>query len=151
MHVIAGKAVALKEAMNEEFINYQKQVLKNSKALGDKLKELGYDLISGGTDNHMVLVDLRKKGLTGKEAEELLDEVGITVNKNAIPNDPQGPVVTSGLRLGTPAVTSRGFKEKEIEEVACYIDEIVKGKGDEKVQKQIKEKVKNLVKEFPLY
>ncbi len=151
MHVIASKAIALKEALTPDFEDYQKQVIKNAKALAEKLNQLGYDLLSGGTDNHMVLVDLRKKGLTGKEAEELLDQVSITVNKNAIPNDPEGPVVTSGLRLGTPAVTSRGLKEKEIEEVAVMIDDVVKGRGDQEVQNEVKEKVKELTDKFPLY
>ncbi|UMZ75117.1 Serine hydroxymethyltransferase [Natranaerofaba carboxydovora] len=151
MHVIAAKAIALKEALTDDFSKYQEQVVKNSRALAKKLNELGYDLLSGGTDNHMVLVDLRKKGLTGKEAEELLDEVEITVNKNAIPNDPEGPIVTSGLRLGAPAVTSRGFKEKEMEEVAVMIDEIVKGRGDKEVQDKVRGQVKDLVKRFPLY
>ncbi len=151
MHVIAAKAIALKEAMTNEFREYQNQVLKNSKTLAEKLNKLGYELLSGGTDNHMVLVDLRKKGLTGKDAEELLDEVEITVNKNAIPNDPEGPIVTSGLRLGTPAITSRGLKESEMEEIVLLIDEVVRGKGDVQVQKSVKEKVKKLTKRFPLY
>jgi len=114
-HVIAAKAVALKEAMTEEFKNYQVQILKNAKALSTRLIERGFRLVSGGTDNHLMLVDLRNKGITGKDAEKILDEHNITCNKNAIPFDTQSPMITSGIRLGTPAVTTRGFKEEDMD------------------------------------
>jgi len=121
MHVIAAKAVSFKEALEDEFKEYQKQVLKNAKALAEALKSKGFKLVSDGTDNHLMLVDLRNKGLTGKKAEALLDEVGITTNKNTIPFDPESPFVTSGLRIGTPAVTTRGMKEADMEKIAEII------------------------------
>ncbi|MBE7042280.1 MAG: serine hydroxymethyltransferase [Ruminococcaceae bacterium] len=122
MHVIAAKAVALGEALSPEFKDYQAQVLKNAKVLAEELQKYGFTLVSGGTDNHLMLVDVRSKNVTGKEAEHLLDEIGITANKNTIPNDPQSPFVTSGLRLGTPAATSRGMKEEDMKEIAAIID-----------------------------
>ncbi len=122
MHVIAAKAVALGEALTPEFKDYQAQVLKNAKVLAEELQKYGFTLVSGGTDNHLMLVDVRSKNVTGKEAEHLLDEIGITANKNTIPNDPQSPFVTSGLRLGTPAATSRGMKEDDMREIAAIID-----------------------------
>ena len=121
MHVIAAKAVALREAKSEEFRLYQEQILKNAAALADKLKQSGFTLVSGGTDNHLMLVDVRPQGLTGKKAETLLDEIGVTVNKNTIPFDPASPFVTSGIRLGTPALTSRGMKEEAMEKVGAII------------------------------
>ena len=120
-HIIAAKAVALGEAMKPEFKTYQEQILKNAKTLADALLAEGFDLVSGGTDNHMMLVDLRKAGVTGKELEHRLDEVNITVNKNAIPNDPEKPFVTSGVRIGTPAATSRGFVEEDMKVIASCI------------------------------
>lgn len=122
MHVIAAKAVALGEALSPEFQGYQNQVVKNAAALAEALQKHGFTLVSGGTDNHLMLVDVRSKHVTGKEAEHRLDEIGITANKNTIPNDPQSPFVTSGLRLGTPAVTTRGFKEDDMREIAAIID-----------------------------
>lgn len=121
MHIIAAKAVCLGEALTPAFKEYQKQILLNASALADALMEYGFELVSGGTDNHLMLVDLRRFGITGKELEHRLDEVYITVNKNAIPNDPQSPFITSGVRIGTPAVTSRGMKEDEMRQIAEFI------------------------------
>jgi len=149
MHIIAGKAVCLKEAMSPDFINYQRQILLNAKALGDELKKLGYDLVSGGTDNHLLLVDLRNKGITGKYAEGKLDLVNITVNKNAVPFDTRSPFITSGIRMGTPAVTSRGMKERQMKEIAGLIDATLMGEENNLVS--IKRQVIDLCKQFPLY
>lgn len=125
MHIIAAKAVALGEALTDEFKDYQKQVVKNAAVLADELMKRGVNIVSGGTDNHLMLLDLRSKGITGKELEHRLDEVRITANKNTIPNDPQSPFVTSGLRIGTPAVTTRGFKESEMKLIAGWISDII--------------------------
>ncbi|WP_041722579.1 serine hydroxymethyltransferase [Caldicellulosiruptor saccharolyticus] len=147
-HVIAAKAVALKEAMTEEFRNYQIQILKNAKALSERLIERGFRLVSGGTDNHLMLVDLRNKGITGKDAEKRLDSLNITCNKNAIPFDTQSPMVTSGIRLGTPAVTTRGFKEEDMIEVADIIhDALTNSDTDD----NILQRVKALCEKYPLY
>lgn len=147
-HVIAAKAVALKEAMTEEFKNYQIQILKNAKALSERLIERGFRLVSGGTDNHLMLVDLRNKGITGKDAEKRLDSLNITCNKNAIPFDTQSPMVTSGIRLGTPAVTTRGFKEEDMIEVADIIhDALTNSDTDD----NILQRVKALCEKYPLY
>jgi glycine hydroxymethyltransferase len=151
MHAIAAKAVAFREAQGEEFRLYQEQVIRNARTMAEKLLELGFDLVSGGTDNHLMLVDLRSKKITGREMENILDEVGITANKNAIPNDPESPVVTSGIRLGTPAVTSRGMKEKEMEIIAGLINRAVEERQNSVVLSQIKRKVKDLCASFPLY
>lgn len=151
MHVIAAKAVCFKEAMMPEFQSYQEQVINNAKALAEALKQNGFNLVSGGTDNHLVLVDLRNKGITGREAETVLDEVGITVNKNTIPFDPETPFVTSGIRLGTPAVTSRGMKEQEMEEIASLISDALTGSGDKLLMEKIRKRVKALCDKFPLY
>jgi len=151
MHVIAAKAVCLKEASTEEFVEYQNQVVKNAKALAQALLDKGYTLVSGGTDNHLILVDVRNKNLTGKEAEHLLDEVGITVNKNAIPFDPASPNVTSGIRIGTPALTSRGMKEQEMLRIAELMDKALTNGKDERVKAKIAREVKALCEEFPLY
>lgn len=151
MHVIAAKAVCLKEASTEEFVEYQNQVVKNAKALAKALLDKGYNLVSGGTDNHLILVDVRNKKLTGKEAEHLLDEVGITVNKNAIPYDPESPNVTSGIRIGTPALTSRGMKEEEMERIAELMDLALSHREDERVKAKVSKEVKALCEEFPLY
>ena len=148
MHVIAGKAVSFKEALTEEFKEYQKQIIKNAEVLAAELKARGYKLVSGGTDNHLMLVDLSDKGITGKDAEKLLDSVGITVNKNAIPFDLQKPNVTSGIRIGTPAMTTRGMKEAEMKEIARLIDLTLAGKENEE---KIKEDVLKLTSRFPLY
>lgn len=148
MHVIAAKAVALKEALQPAFIEYQKRVVANAKALAGRLLKHGYNLVSGGTDNHMMLVDLRNKGITGKRAETLLDEVNITVNKNAVPFDPEKPQVTSGIRIGTPAVTSRGMNTETMVEVADIIHcTLAKGKDPD----EIREAVRCICERFPLY
>ena len=150
LHVIAAKAVALREAMTREFVDYQKQVVKNAKVLGESLRSRGYRLVSGGTDNHLLLVDLRKAGITGKEAEKILDEVGITVNKNTIPFDEEKPAVTSGIRIGTPACTTRGMKE-EMEIIAECMDKALRGRDDSRILNQVKSQVKELCQKFPLY
>ena len=149
MHIIAAKAVALGEALTEEFKNYQKQVVKNAAVLADELMKHGIDIVSGGTDNHLMLLDLRNKGITGKELEHRLDEVLITANKNTIPNDPQSPFVTSGLRIGTPAVTTRGFKEPEMELIAGWISDIINDFDGNK--DRVLSEVQSLCERFPLY
>ena len=149
MHIIAAKAVALGEALTEEFKNYQKQVVKNAAVLADELMKHGIDVVSGGTDNHLMLLDLRNKGITGKELEHRLDEVRITANKNTIPNDPQSPFVTSGLRIGTPAVTTRGFKEPEMELIAGWISDIINDFDGNK--DRVLSEVQSLCERFPLY
>ena len=149
MHIIAAKAVALGEALTEEFKNYQKQVVKNAAVLADELMKHGIDIVSGGTDNHLMLLDLRNKGITGKELEHRLDEVRITANKNTIPNDPQSPFVTSGLRIGTPAVTTRGFKEPEMELIAGWISDIINDFDGNK--DRVLNEVQSLCERFPLY
>ncbi len=148
MHVIAAKAVCFGEALKDEFKEYQKQVVKNAKVLAESLKEKGYRLVSGGTDNHLILIDVRSKGLTGKKAEELLEQVNITTNKNTIPFDPEKPTVTSGIRIGTPAVTTRGMKEEEMKKIAELIDRAL----DENISRdEIKKEVLELCSRFPLY
>ncbi len=149
MHVIAAKATCFKEALSEEFKNYQRQVVKNAKALSGYMKEFGFDIVSGGTDNHLMLVDLRSKNITGKEAEELLDEVGITTNKNTVPNETESPFVTSGLRMGTPAVTSRGMNEDDMKEIAEIINTVIEYRG--KNVETAKLRVKSLCEKYPLY
>jgi len=151
MHVIAAKAVAFKEAMTPEFRAYQRQVVKNAQALAQTLMEEGFRLVSGGTDNHLMLVDLRNQDLTGKEAETALDKVGITVNKNAIPFDPRPPAVTSGIRIGTPAVTTRGMKENEMRIIGKLIARVLKSPQDEAVLEEVRSRVRELVEAFPLY
>lgn len=151
MHVIAGKAVALKEAASPEFKAYQTQVVKNAKVLAEALMERKFRVISGGTDNHLMLVSVREHGLTGLKAERLLDSCAITVNKNAIPFDPEKPFITSGLRIGTPAVTTRGMKESEMREIAGIIADVLDNPDDETVLATSKQKVENLTKRFPLY
>lgn len=151
MHVIAAKAVCFYEAMMPEFVEYQKQVLKNAQKLAKELEIRGYRIVSGGTDCHLFSVDLRSKNITGKDAEIALDKAGITVNKNTIPYDPQPPLIASGIRIGTPAVTTRGMKEKEMEEIANYIDDVIMHKDDDSYLKSVKEKVKKLTQRFPLY
>ncbi len=151
MHVIAGKAVAFKEAMSEEFKNYQKQIVKNSKLMADKLKEKSFRIVSGTTDNHMVLVDLTGKKITGKDAQVLLDKVNITCNKNLIPYDTLSPAQASGIRLGTPAVTTRGIKEAQIIEIVDLIDKAIENRNDEVKLAEVKSKVIEMTKKFPLY
>ncbi len=150
-HIIAAKAVALKLAMQPDFVEYQKQVVKNAKALAKALSERGYRLIAGGTDNHLLIIDLRAKNITGRKAEKLLDSVGITTNKEAIPFDPLPPTKASGLRLGTPALTTRGMKEPEMEIVAELIDRAITHKDDEEELEKVKAGVKELTSRFPLY
>lgn len=149
MHVIAAKAVCLKEALSPEFKTYQAQIKKNAATLASELMSRGIDIVSGGTDNHLMLVDLIKQGKTGKEVEHNLDEVGITCNKNTIPNDPQSPFVTSGIRLGTPAVTTRGFIEEDMKEVAELISMVIK--DFEGTRDEVTSRVHALCKKHPLY
>ena len=151
MHVIAAKAVAFKEALSDEFKVYQQQVLDNAKALADELAKKGFRIVSGGTDNHLMLVDLRSKNITGKEAQFLLDEIGITANRNTIPFEPLSPFVTSGIRLGTPALTTRGLKEDDIREVADIIADVIENREDGAVIETAKAKVQAICKKFPLY
>ncbi len=151
MHVIAGKAACFRAAMQPEFAQYARQVVNNARALGEGLGERGYRLVAGGTDNHMILLDLRSKGLTGKEATEILGEAGITVNKNMIPFDPEKPMVTSGIRLGTPALTSRGMKEKEMFLVAEAIDRVLTCRGKGTLMAEVTGAVRELAGSFPLY
>jgi len=151
MHVIAAKAVAFQEALQPDFKVYQQQVLNNSRAMAKVIMQRGYKVVSGGTDNHLFLVDLIDKKITGKEAEAALGRAYITVNKNAVPNDPQSPFITSGLRLGSPAVTTRGFKEKECEQVANWIADILDNLQDEKKIASVREEVLKLCHRFPVY
>ena len=151
MHGIAAKAVAFKEALQPSFQTYQMNVVKNARTLAERLKQMGIELVSGGTDNHMMLLDLRNLTLTGKEAEEVLGRAGITVNKNAIPFDPQSPFITSGIRIGTPAVTTRGMKESEMEVIAELIARVLKNRHDEKVIAQIRDRSEQLCRDYPLY
>ncbi len=148
MHVIAAKAVCFKMAMQEDFVTYQRQIKKNAFVLAQKLMELDYQLVSGGTDNHLLLVDLRNKGLTGKQAEKALELAGITVNKNAVPFDTQPPMITSGIRIGTPAMTTRGMKEKEMIYIAELIDRVLSNIDNEKIQQEVKKEVKKLCQQF---
>jgi len=151
MHVIAAKAVALKEALDPSFKAYQQQIINNCQALAKALKGYNFRLVSGGSDNHLMLIDLSNKKVTGKEAEQALDKARITVNKNTIPFDTQPPTVTSGIRIGTPAVTSRGMKEKEMEEIAGYINAVIENINNEKILNSVREKVENLCRRFPIY
>ncbi|MCF0154599.1 MAG: serine hydroxymethyltransferase [Veillonella sp.] len=151
MHVIAAKAVAFGEALKPEFKEYSKQIIANAKTLAAALQKHGLTIVSGGTDTHVMLVDVRNLNLTGKEAEHLLDEVGITCNKNTIPFDPASPFVTSGIRLGTPALTTRGLKEADMEEIADIIQMVLKAPEDTAVQAQAKERVAKLCAAYPLY
>ena len=151
MHVVAAKAVAFKEALSDEFKVYQQQVLDNAKALSDELVKKGFRIVSGGTDNHLMLVDLRSKNITGKEAQFLLDEIGITANRNTIPFEPLSPFVTSGIRLGTPALTTRGLKEEDIREVADIIADVIENREDSAVIEAAKAKIQAICKKFPLY
>ncbi|MGT8121058.1 serine hydroxymethyltransferase [Escherichia coli] len=151
MHVIAGKAVALKEAMEPEFKTYQQQVAKNAKAMVEVFLERGYKVVSGGTDNHLFLVDLVDKNLTGKEADAALGRANITVNKNSVPNDPKSPFVTSGIRVGTPAITRRGFKESEAKELAGWMCDVLDSINDEAVIERIKGKVLDICARYPVY
>ncbi len=146
MHAIAAKAVAFGEALRPEFKDYARQIVDNARALAEGLTDGGLNLVSGGTDNHLMLVDLRGTGTTGKELEELLDEVGVTCNKNMIPNDPEGPMVTSGVRLGTAAMTTRGMGEDEMREIAGIITATIRGETD-----GLRDRVSTLTDAYPLY
>lgn len=149
MHVIAAKAVCFGEALKPEFKEYQKQIVKNAKVLSEELLKLGFNLVSKGTDNHLILIDLRNKGITGKELEEKLDDVGITVNKNAVPFDTEKPTITSGIRIGTPAVTTRGFKEEDMVKIAQLINMTVESYDDKK--EEIRSEVAKICEKYPLY
>ncbi len=151
MHVIAAKAVALKEAMQSDFVDYQKQVVKNAKALAKGLQQRGYKIVSDGTENHLFLVSLIDKEYTGKDADAALGNAYITVNKNTVPNDPRSPFVTSGLRIGTPAITTRGFKEPEVALLATWIADILDNIQDTAVQERVRKEVITLCKKFPVY
>ena len=151
MHVIAAKAVAFKEALEPSFKEYQQQVVKNAKAMAKTLIERGYKVVSGGTENHLMLIDLIGRDVTGKDAEAALGNAHITVNKNAVPNDPRSPFVTSGLRVGTPAVTTRGYKEADVIELTQWICDVLDAPGDESVIKSVREKVSAQCKKFPVY
>tara|TARA_B100001057_G_scaffold473043_1_gene537031 strand:+ start:1964 stop:3244 length:1281 start_codon:yes stop_codon:yes gene_type:complete len=151
MHVVAAKALCFKEALDPEFKRYIQQVMTNAKVMAKTIMSNGIDIVSGGTENHIVLVDLRNKNITGKDLEKLLGTVNITVNKNAVPNDPASPFVTSGIRIGSPAVTTRGFKEKEIELISSWISEIINNFENNQLHQEIKLKVQNLTREFPVY
>ena len=151
MHAIAGKAVCFKEALSEDFKAYQQQVVKNAKAMADVIMSRGYDIVSGGTENHLMLISLIKQEITGKEADKWLGDAHITVNKNAVPNDPKSPFVTSGVRIGTPAVTTRGFGEAEVKELAGWICDVLDSRGDEKVIGEVREKVQAICAKHPVY
>jgi glycine hydroxymethyltransferase len=151
MHVIAAKAVALKEALQPEFRDYQRQVLSNARAMAARLAGNGYQIVSGGTDNHLFLMSLADRNITGKDADAALGSANITVNKNAVPNDPRPPMVTSGLRIGTPASTTRGFKEREVEQVADFITQVLDAEGEGAVVERVRASVLELCRRFPVY
>ncbi len=150
MHVIAAKAVCFKEALSPEFKEYQQQVVMNAKALAEGMERNGFRLVSGGTDNHLILVDVQAKGLTGKESQEALDSAGITVNKNTIPFEALSPFKASGVRLGTPAMTSRGMRETEMEAIADMISEVLGDVNNVDVAKKVRQRVRELTTRFPL-
>ena len=151
MHVIAAKAVSFKEALEDEFKTYQQQVVKNAQAMAKVIIDRGYEIISGGTENHLMLISLVKQEMTGKEADKWLGDAHITVNKNAVPNDPKSPFVTSGIRIGTPAITTRGFNEAQAGELAGWICDVLDSRGDEKVTAEVRGKVEAICKELPVY
>jgi glycine hydroxymethyltransferase len=151
MHVIAAKAVALLEALHPEFKEYQKQILANARAMSARLTSRGFQIVSGGTDNHLFLLSLVGRNITGKDADAALGRANITVNKNAVPNDPRPPMVTSGLRIGSPASTTRGFKEREIEQVADFIADILDADGSDAVVARVHPQVLELCRRFPVY
>jgi glycine hydroxymethyltransferase len=151
MHTIAAKAVAFRHAMSPEFADYQRQVVINARALGEELMSRGLQLVSGGTDNHLLMVDLAETGLTGLDAEQALAKAGIVVNKNSVPYDKRGPKLTSGIRLGTPALTTRGMKEAEIRDIARLIVRVLEQPDDEKVLRDVKGMVHDLCLKFPLH
>ena len=151
MHAIAAKAVCFKEAMSDDFQSYQKQVIINAKAMAEVIQSRGYEIVSGGTKNHLMLISLIKQGITGKEADKWLGDAHITVNKNSVPNDPKSPFVTSGIRIGTPAVTTRGFGEAEVRELAGWICDVLDARGDEAVLAATREKVAQICNKLPVY
>ncbi|HEX5034259.1 MAG TPA: serine hydroxymethyltransferase, partial [bacterium] len=151
MHIIAAKAVAFKEALEPAFGAYAQQIIKNAQALAEALLAKDYKIISGGTDNHLILIDLRNKGLTGKDAQHILEEAGITTNKNSVPFDDQSPLITSGVRIGTPALTTRGFKENELRQIAAWIDQALSKPTDSALHKKIQGEIRELCLKFPLY
>ena len=151
MHVIAAKAVAFKEALDPSFKDYQQQVVNNARVMADVMQQRGHKIVSGGTDNHLFLVDLIDKGITGKDADAALGRANITVNKNSVPNDPQSPFVTSGLRIGTPAMTTRGFKEAEARDLAGWICDVLDDINDEATIERVKGLVLDICKRFPVY
>ncbi|MEO1867156.1 MAG: serine hydroxymethyltransferase, partial [Methylococcales bacterium] len=151
MHVIAAKAVAFKEAQEPSFINYQQQVIANARAMAEVFIKRGYDIVSGGTDNHLLLISLVANGITGKAADEALGKAHITVNKNAVPNDPQSPFVTSGIRVGTPAPTTRGFKENEIRLIATLMCDVLDNIDNEAIISDVRNQVTQLCARFPVY
>ena len=151
MHVIAAKAVCFKEALEDSFSTYQQQVVKNAQAMAKVVQERGYEVISGGTENHLMLISLVKQEMTGKEADKWLGEAHITVNKNAVPNDPKSPFVTSGIRIGTPAITTRGFNEAQASDLAGWICDVLDSRGDEAVATEVRGKVEAICKELPVY
>lgn len=149
-HIIAGKAICFEEALRPDFKIYQEQVLKNSKTLAEELQKYGFKLVTDGTDNHLILVDLRNKNITGKIAQEVLEEINISINKNAIPKDPQKPFITSGIRIGTPAITTRGFKEQQIKVIADYINQVICEPENQKLKSNLKGKIIEMLKEYPI-
>lgn len=151
MHAIAAKAICFKEAMSDDYKAYQHQVVKNAQAMAEVIMARGYDVVSGGTNNHLMLISLIKQGITGKEADKWLGDAHITVNKNAVPNDPKSPFVTSGIRIGTPAITTRGFGDDEVRQLADWICDILDARGDEQVLAEVRQKVEAICKEFPVY
>ncbi|OOS05290.1 serine hydroxymethyltransferase [Moraxella cuniculi DSM 21768] len=151
MHAIAAKAVCFKEAMSDEYKTYQQQVVKNAKAMAEVIQSRGYEIVSGGTENHLMLISLIKQGITGKEADKWLGDAHITVNKNAVPNDPKSPFVTSGIRIGTPAITTRGFSENDSRDLAGWICDVLDARGDEAVLATIRQKVAEICKKLPVY
>lgn len=149
-HAIAGKAIAFEEALKPEFQEYAQQVIKNARQIAARLMEKGYEIVSGGTDNHLLLIDLTNKGVTGKLAQEALDEVGITLNKNTVPFETRSPMDPSGIRLGTPAITTRGMKEAEMDQIANWIDQVISNIDDHELHKQLKQEVKQFSLKFPV-
>ena len=150
-HVIAAKAVAFGEILTDEFTDYAQQIIKNAQAMAQAFNSLGYDLISNGTDNHLMLIDLRNKNITGKKAQETLDRAGITLNKNAVPFDDKSPFVTSGIRVGVPSITTRGMKENDMQKVVNLVDKVLMHLDDEKTILSVHNEVKEWMKQFPLY
>lgn len=151
MHIIAAKAVAFGEALSDEFFNYTLQVQKNAKAMAEAFVKRGYDIISGGTDNHMMLIDLRNKNISGKDAENALVKAEITVNKNMVPFDDKSPFVTSGIRIGTPAITTRGLVEADMETIVALIDKVIMNHTDEAIIEEIADQVNEMMEERPMF